>query len=105
MIYRLQFKPFVIGQPNEIQVKLYTDIFVHHSFQHKTLKWLIPTVHLTTESDIYPARINIDFKTILRRRKFSLHDLQNILPKGLNVDRNKHKNIHETVVKVSIFYM
>jgi hypothetical protein len=58
------------------------------------------SVHLTTENDIYPARIQIDFKTLLKRKKYSLYDLQNILPRGLNINRKKHPNLHSTIVKV-----
>lgn len=90
----------MLGQPNPIQVKIYTEPIPHHSMANKTLFWYMNSVHLTTENDLYPARINIDFKDLLRKSKFTFYDLNMILPRGLEINRSKHKDIRQPIVKV-----
>lgn len=101
IVYRVNLTPFVLGRPNPIVVKMYTEYIPHYIMQENTIFWYMNSVHLTTENDLYPARINIDFKHILRRNKFTLYDLHLILPRGLEVDRSKHNDLRAPIVKVS----
>lgn len=79
---------------------MYTDILPSYKHYHQTLHWDHSVVHLTTENDIYPARIHIDFKKIIRGNKFTLYDLSLILPRGLQINKKKHKNIYDKICYV-----
>ena len=96
----MEFDQFVVGEKNKIQVALRTEEKMHNKYNQRRLHWIHSEVHLLCENDLYPARISIDFKKILKQKNFTFDDLNYILPRGLEVDTSKHKTPREPIVKV-----
>jgi hypothetical protein len=95
---RVEFKEYTVGQPNNITVDLMLDKLELFDQFEKRLNWRHTYVHLICENDKYPGRITLDNKILLRKQKYTFADLNGILPKGISINRNIHKDLNESIV-------
>lgn len=100
---RVEFKEYKVGQPNNVIVDVILDKLDTYDQFEKRLNWRYTYVHLICENDKYPGRITLDNKILLKSYKYTFADLNGILPKGLSINTNVHKDLNEPIVQVINF--
>lgn len=89
--FKVYLTRYIVGQPNIVKVEMIIPLNAHEGYSFKQLNWLNHEVKLICYNNVYPLKIELDYKRLARNGKVTFGDLQNILPRGLEL-LPKHKS-------------
>lgn len=73
--FRIVFKRYVPGEPNETKVRLYFDDMAHFHLMDKHIKINFKEISIISYNDVNPSGIKLDIYRLLRKSKYTFGDV------------------------------
>lgn len=83
--FKVTFDRYIVGQPNRIRVRLEMKQMPHLAMKSDAPNLIHESIDLISYNDANPTEIHIDFNRLMRKRRYTLGDLANTLPPGLEI--------------------
>lgn len=80
-------------------MKYSRDLFVHNDVQAPRVG--IDSIHVVCYNDNYPRMIELETASLLKYGRIRMGEVMNLLPPGIELDRNMHKNLNASVIKMT----
>ena len=90
---------YVVGEPNAITVRLVVNERFHPAQRLAEVELMHEEIDLISYNDVNPVEIELDYNRLCRKKRYTLGDLCNTLPPGLE-PHPRYKSLHYQLAKV-----
>ena len=102
--FRIVFKRYIPGQPNETKVKLFFEDMAHFHLMDKKIKFNFEEIDIISYNDVNPSAIKLDIYRLLRKKRYTFGDVLNILPPGLELHSKYSGMLKVPVANLEEYY-
>ena len=99
--FKVYLRRYIVGEPNIVSVQFSLPVRFHDGFKKKQISWRNQEIKMLCYNETYPLEIELDYKRLARNGKITFGDLQNILPRGLELLPKHKKNLNYEIVTLS----
>lgn len=98
--FKVYLHRYIVGKPNLVNIEMTLPIKNHEGFKHKQVNWIKHEVAIISYNDVYPTQIELDYKRLARNGRITFGDLQNILPRGLELSSKFRSHLDFDIVNL-----
>lgn len=91
------------GKPNLIEIplrlKFERGLFLHSDVMAPKLN--TDRISVVCYNENYPKMIEVDCQSLVKYGRIRIGEVMSLLPPGMELDRNKHKNLNHSIIKMT----